>query len=76
MKTTRLFGLVWSLLRKSERQRSLILGVYLIIGTVLEVLSVGVLVPLIQVLTHTHSRSRIHSLTQKFCPSISFSYSF
>lgn len=58
MKTTTLFGLVWSLLRKSERRKALILGVYLIIGTVLEVLSVGALVPLIQVLTQANFQSK------------------
>jgi ABC-type multidrug transport system fused ATPase/permease subunit len=58
MKTTRLFWLVWSLLAKDERRRALILGIYLIIGTVLEVLSVGALVPLIQVLTQSNLKSK------------------
>ena len=66
MKTTRIFGLVWSLLRKGERQNALILGVYLIIGTVLEVLSVGVLVPLIQVLTQSNLQSKYPMINRIF----------
>ena len=66
MKTIKLFGLVWSLLRKSEQQRTLILGVYLIIGTVLEVLSVSVLVPLIQVLTQSNLRSEYPIINRIF----------
>ena len=66
MKTTRIFGLVWSLLRKGERQNALILGVYLIIGTVLEVLSVGVLVPLIRVLTQSNLQSKYPMINRIF----------
>jgi len=66
MKTTRLFWLVWSLLAKDERRRALILGIYLIIGTVLEVLSVGALVPLIQVLTQSNLKSKYPIIDQIF----------
>ena len=61
-----MFGLVWSLLRKGERQSALILGVYLTIGTVLEVLSVGVLVPLIQVLTQSNLQSKYPIINRIF----------
>ncbi len=53
-----LFKAVWSLLAKVERRRSLVLGVYLVVGTVLEVMSVGALVPLIQVLTQSNLQSK------------------
>jgi len=66
MKTTRLFWLVWSLLAKDERRRALILGIYLIIGTVLEVLSVGALIPLIQVLTQSNLKSKYPIIDQIF----------
>jgi ATP-binding cassette, subfamily B, bacterial PglK len=66
MKTTGLYALVWSLLTKAERRRTLILGVYLIIGTVLEVLSVGVLVPLIQVLTQSNLQSTYPIINRTF----------
>ena len=66
MKTTRLFWLVWSLLAKDERRRALILGIYLIIGTVLEVLSVGALVPLIQVLTQSNLKSKYPIIDRLF----------
>jgi ABC-type multidrug transport system fused ATPase/permease subunit len=66
MKTTGLYALVWSLLTKAERRRALILGVYLTIGTVLEVLSVGVLVPLIQVLTKSNLQSKYPMINRIF----------
>jgi ABC-type multidrug transport system fused ATPase/permease subunit len=49
---------IWSLLNKSERRKSLVLGIYLVVGTVLEVMSVGALVPLIQVLTQSNLQSK------------------
>ena len=66
MKTIRLYTLVWSLLKKSERQRALILCICLIIGTALEVFSVAALVPLIQVLTQSNLRSKYPIIGQVF----------
>ena len=70
MKTTRLFGVVWSLLAKAERRRAVILGVYLVIGTLLELLSVGALVPLIQVLTQSNLQSK-YPLIDRMFPNLS-----
>jgi ABC-type multidrug transport system fused ATPase/permease subunit len=53
-----LFKAVWSLLAKAERRKFLVLGIYLVVGTVLEVMSVGALVPLIQVLTQSNLQSK------------------
>jgi ABC-type multidrug transport system fused ATPase/permease subunit len=61
-----LFKSVWSLLAKAERQKSLVLGVYLVIGTVLEVVSVGALVPLVQVLTQSNLQSKYPLIDRVF----------
>lgn len=66
MKTAQIFRLVWSLLTKIERRRTSILVFYLIIGTVLEVLSVGILVPLIQVLTQSNLQSKFSMINRLF----------
>ena len=58
MNDSGLFKAVWSLLAKAERRKSLVLGIYLVVGTVLEVMSVGALVPLIQVLTQSNLQSK------------------
>ena len=61
-----LFKTFWALLAKAERQRALVLAVYLVIGTVLEVMSVGALVPLIQVLTQTNLQSKYPIIDRAF----------
>ena len=61
-----LFKTIWALLAKSEQRRMLVLGVYLVIGTVLEVMSVGALVPLIQVLTQSNLQSRYPIIDRAF----------
>lgn len=61
-----LFRAVWSLLAKAERRKSLVLCVYLVIGTVLEVMSVGALVPLIQVLTQSNLQSKYPLIDRMF----------
>jgi len=66
VKTAQIFRLVWSLLTKIERRRTSILVFYLIIGTVLEVLSVGILVPLIQVLTQSNLQSKFSMINRLF----------
>ena len=66
MNDSGLFRAVWSLLAKAERRKSLVLGVYLVIGTVLEVMSVGALVPLIQVLTQSNLRSKYPLIDRMF----------
>jgi ABC-type multidrug transport system fused ATPase/permease subunit len=58
---------IWMLLEKSERQRLLVLILYLLVGTFLEVLSVGALVPLIQVLTQSDLRTK-YELIEKLFP--------
>lgn len=66
MKTAKLFGVVWSLLANDDRRRATILGVFLLIGTLLEVLSVGALVPLAQVLSTTRLQSRYPIIDRVF----------
>ena len=66
MNDSGLFKAVWSLLAKAERQKSLVLGVYLVIGTVLEVISVGALVPLIQVLTQSNLQTKYPLIDRVF----------
>ena len=66
MNNSALFKSVWSLLAKVERRRALMLCAYLIIGTVLEVLSVGALVPLIQVLTESNLQSKYPLIDRMF----------
>lgn len=61
-----LFKNIWALLAKSEQRRALVLGVYLVIGTVLEVMSVGALVPLIQVLTQSNLQSKFPIIDRVF----------
>ena len=61
-----LFKNIWALFAKSEQRRALVLGVYLVIGTVLEVMSVGALVPLIQVLTQTNLQSKYPIIDRAF----------
>jgi ABC-type multidrug transport system fused ATPase/permease subunit len=58
MVQNRLIKTIFRLLTESERRRALILGVYLVIGTVLEVISFGTLVPLIQVLTQSNLQTK------------------
>ena len=48
----------WTLLEKAERRKTIVLVVYLVIGTLLELISVGALVPLIQVLTQSNLQSK------------------
>lgn len=66
MNDSGLFRAVWSLLAKAERRKSLVLCVYLVIGTVLEVMSVGALVPLIQVLTQSNLQSKYPLIDRMF----------
>jgi ATP-binding cassette, subfamily B, bacterial PglK len=61
-----LFKNIWALFAKSEQRRALVLGVYLVIGTVLEVMSVGALVPLIQVLTQSNLQSKFPIIDRVF----------
>jgi ABC-type multidrug transport system fused ATPase/permease subunit len=61
-----LFSAVWSLLVKAERRRALILATYLVVGTMLEVMSVGALVPLIQVLTQSNLQSKYPLIDRMF----------
>ena len=61
-----LFKTIWALLAKSEQRRAFVLGVYLVIGTVLEVISVGALVPLIQVLTQSNLQSKYPVIDRVF----------
>ena len=61
-----LFKAVWSLLAKAERRKSLVLGIYLVVGTVLEVMSVGALIPLIQVLTQSNLQSKYPLIDRVF----------
>lgn len=66
MNDSGLFSAVWSLLNRSERRKSLVLGAYLVIGTMLEVMSVGALVPLIQVLTQSNLQSKYPLIDRMF----------
>ena len=66
MNDSGLFKAVWSLLAKAERRKSLVLGIYLVVGTVLEVMSVGALLPLIQVLTQSNLQSKYPLIDRAF----------
>lgn len=66
MNDSGLFSAVWSLLVKAERRRALILATYLVVGTMLEVMSVGALVPLIQVLTQSNLQSKYPLIDRMF----------
>ena len=66
MKVSGSFKAVWSLLAEAERRKVLILSFYLVVGTVLEVMSVGALVPLIQVLTQSNLQSKYPLINQIF----------
>ena len=57
---------IWSLLNRSERRKSLVLGIYLVVGTVLEVMSVGALLPLIQVLIQSNLQSKYPLIDRAF----------
>jgi ABC-type multidrug transport system fused ATPase/permease subunit len=57
---------VWRLLTKSEQKKSFILLAYLLVGTVLELLSVGVLLPLIRVLTQSDLNSKFDVFERYF----------
>jgi ABC-type multidrug transport system fused ATPase/permease subunit len=57
---------VWKLLTKSEQKKSFILLAYLLVGTVLELLSVGVLLPLIRVLTQSDLNSKLDVFERYF----------
>jgi len=61
-----LFNSVWSLLAKAERRRALVMSVYLVVGVVLEVMSVGALVPLIRVLTQSNLKSKYPLIDRLF----------
>lgn len=66
MKTSLMLKSVWILLEKAERKRAVMLGLCLVGGTILEVLSVGALVPLIQVLTQSNLQSKYPLIDQVF----------
>ena len=66
MNDSGLFKAVWSLLAKAERRKSLVLGIYLVVGTVLEVMSVGALLPLIQVLIQSNLQSKYPLIDRAF----------
>ena len=61
-----LFKAVWSLLAEAERRKVFILSVFLVFGMVLEVMSVGALIPLIQVLTQSNLQSKYPLMNQVF----------
>jgi ABC-type multidrug transport system fused ATPase/permease subunit len=65
--------IVWSLLTGSERKGALMLGAHLFIGTAMEVISVGALVPLIQVLTQSNLQSK-YPLIDRMFPNSSDSF--
>jgi ABC-type multidrug transport system fused ATPase/permease subunit len=65
--------IVWSLLTVSERKGALMLGAHLFIGTAMEVISVGALVPLIQVLTQSNLQSK-YPLIDRVFPNSSDSF--
>lgn len=66
MKKLEFVRIAWMLLSKAERRRAPILGVLLVVGTVLEVMSVGTLVPLIQVLTQSNLQSKYPLMDRMF----------
>ncbi len=57
---------IWTLLEKAERRKTFVLIVYLVIGTILELISVGALVPLIQVLTQSNLQSKYPLVDRMF----------
>jgi ABC-type multidrug transport system fused ATPase/permease subunit len=61
-----LISTTWGLLTPVEKRKSYVLGFCLTIGTVLEVLSVGALVPLIQVLTQSNLKSKYPLIDRMF----------
>lgn len=66
MSNVKLILKVWRLLTKSEQKKSFILLAYLLVGTVLELLSVGVLLPLIRVLTQSDLNSKFDVFERYF----------
>jgi len=58
--------MIFALLSKSERRSGLVIIAYLIMCTVLEVVSVAVLIPLIQVLTNSNLRSKYPVIASLF----------
>ncbi len=66
MSNVKLVLKVWKLLTKSEQKKSFILLAYLLVGTVLELLSVGVLLPLIRVLTQSDLNSKLDVFERYF----------
>jgi ABC-type multidrug transport system fused ATPase/permease subunit len=73
MVQNKLIKTIFRLLTESERRRALILGVYLVIGTILEVVSLGALVPLMQVLTQSNLQTK-YPLISRFFPNSSDHY--
>jgi ABC-type multidrug transport system fused ATPase/permease subunit len=57
---------IWTLLEKAERRKTVVLVVYFVIGTLLELISVGALVPLIQVLTQSNLQSKYPLVDRMF----------
>ena len=70
MKRSKSISMVWSLLTRSERKKSIFLVLYLLIGAGLELLSVGILIPLIEVLTQSNLRAR-YPIFETYFPNFS-----
>ena len=70
MGTQNLYKNLWFLLNNTERKRAVYLAGYLLAGTLLEVASIGVLIPLIQVLTQSNLHSK-YEIVDKLFPNSS-----
>lgn len=70
MDTKNLYQNIFLLLNKAERKRAFYLAGYLLVGTILEVASIGALIPLIQVLTQSNLHSK-YSIVAKLFPNSS-----